>query len=200
MKTTFGLLCVVAIFVVDDPQKKPAATSLSLSRVQFTTDLCDFIVELETDRAPKTSANFLAYVDRKLYDRGAFHRTVTKDNQPNTPVKIEVVQAAADLKREKQFPPAIPLERTSKTRLRHLAGTISMARDGPDTGRDEFFICLSDQPELDFGGKRNPDGQGFAAFGRVVDGMETIKKIHQSKAKEQSLTPKVMILKARRLN
>jgi len=197
MKTALGFVCLVgAVLVVDDPDK--AATSSP--RVQFTTDLGDFIVELDTDRAPKTAANFLAYVDRRLYDRGAFHRTVTKDNQPHSAVKIEVIQAAADPKREKQFLTEIPLERTSKTKIKHLAGTISMARDGPDTAKDEFFICLSDQPELDFGGKRNLDGQGFAAFGRVVDGMETIRKIHQSKAKEQTLTPKVMILKARRLN
>jgi peptidyl-prolyl cis-trans isomerase A (cyclophilin A) len=196
MKTTLGIICLIgAVLVADDPK----TLAPPKPRVQFTTDLGDFIVELETDRAPKTSGNFLAYVDKKLYDRGSFHRTVTKDDQPHNAVKIEVIQAGADPKREKQFLPEIPLERTPKTKLKHLSGTISMARDGPDSARDEFFICLSDQPELDFGGKRNPDGQGFAAFGRVVDGMETIRKIHQSKEKDQTLTPKVMILKARRI-
>jgi peptidyl-prolyl cis-trans isomerase A (cyclophilin A) len=199
MKFSVGIAVALGALVAFDDPKKSSAPSTK-PRVQFTTDLGDFIVELDADRAPKTAANFLAYVDRKLYDRGSFHRTVTKDNQPQSPVKIEVVEAAADPKREKQFLPSIPLERTSKTKLNHLAGTISMARDVPDSAKDEFFICLSDQPELDVGGKRNPDGQGFAAFGRVVDGMETIRKIHQSKAKDQTLTPKVMILKARRLN
>lgn len=198
MKSTLAFVSLTTLFLTADEPKKPSHDPKP--RVQFTTDLGDFIVELEPERAPKTVANFLAYVDRKLYDRGAFHRTVTKENQPHNQIKIEVVQAAADPKREKQFLPAIPLERTSKSKLKHLAGTISMARDGPDTARDEFFICLSDQPELDIGGKRNPDGQGFAAFGQVVDGMETIKKIHESKSEDQTLKPKVMILKARKLN
>ena len=78
----------------------------------------------------------------------------------------------------KEFAP-IPLESTNKTGLLHKDGTISMARGGPATATSSFFICIKDQPSLDFGGKRNKDGQGFAAFGKVIIGMGVIKKIQQ---------------------
>ena len=93
-----------------------------------------------------------------------------------------------------EFPP-IKLERTRDTKLSHKDGTISMARDGPDTATSDFFICIGDQPELDFGGKRNPDRQGFAAFGRVVKGMDVVKKIQAAKATGQTLTPAVKIFR-----
>ncbi len=92
---------------------------------------------------------------------------------------------------------AIKLERTRETKLRHIDGTLSMARDGPDTATGDFFICIGDQPELDFGGQRNPDGQGFAAFGRVIQGMDVVKKIQGSPATEQKLTPPVAIRSVR---
>lgn len=153
-------------------------------------------VELDSAHAPVTTANFLRYVDAGAYRGGVFHRTVTSTNQPNSPVKIEVVQAgpapgAAAL-------PPIVLERTSKTGLRHVNGTISMARDGPDTATSDFFLCIGDQPSLDFGGKRNPDGQGFAAFGRVVHGMDVVRRIQAAKASGQTLTPPVQIRSIRR--
>jgi peptidyl-prolyl cis-trans isomerase A (cyclophilin A) len=75
-----------------------------------------------------------------------------------------------------------------------------MARDGPDTATSDFFICIGDQPELDFGGKRNPDGQGFAAFGRVVKGMDVVKKIQGAEADGQTLKPPVKIVKVKRLD
>ena len=68
-----------------------------------------------------------------------------------------------------------------------------MARDGPDTAQDNFVICIGDQPELDFGGKRNPDGQGFAAFGKVIRGMDVVRKIHQMPAEGQLLKPPIRI-------
>ena len=68
-----------------------------------------------------------------------------------------------------------------------------MARDGPDTAIGDFFVCIGDQPELDFGGQRNPDGQGFAAFGRVTKGMDVVRKIQQAPANGQVLTPPVKI-------
>jgi peptidyl-prolyl cis-trans isomerase A (cyclophilin A) len=167
-------------------------------RVAIRTDLGEIEVELAADKAPVTVANFLRYVDGRLYDGGVFHRTVTPDNQPKNKVKIEVIQAGVDPKREKeQFPP-IKLERTRDTGLSHKDGTISMARDGPDTATGDFFICVGDQPELDFGGKRNPDGQGFAAFGRVVRGMDVVKKIQAAPAEGQKLAPPVKIVSVRR--
>jgi glycerophosphoryl diester phosphodiesterase/cyclophilin family peptidyl-prolyl cis-trans isomerase len=165
--------------------------------VLIRTDKGDIEVELDSRRAPVTVANFLRYVDAGLYDGGRFHRTVRGDNQPANKVKIAVIQAGLDPK-IKEFAP-IKLERTSKTGLKHTDGAISMARDGPDTATSDFFICVGDQPELDFGGKRNPDGQGFAAFGRVVRGMEVVRKINAAPVKEQALTPPVLIREVRRL-
>ena len=74
-----------------------------------------------------------------------------------------------------------------------------MARDGPDTATSDFFICVTDQPSLDFGGQRNPDGQGFAAFGRVLKGMNVVRRIQLSRAHGQRLAPPVRIVSIRRL-
>jgi peptidyl-prolyl cis-trans isomerase A (cyclophilin A) len=168
-------------------------------QVSIRTDAGDFNIELYPDKAPKTVANFLKYVDGKFYEGGRFHRTVTPDNQPENTVKIQVVQAGIDPAKEKEEFAAIKLERTRDTGLSHRDGVISMARDGPDTATSDFFICVGDQPELDFGGKRNPDGQGFAAFGRVVKGMDVVKKIQKSKAVGQDLRPPVTIKEVRRI-
>ena len=108
-------------------------------------------------------------------------------------MKIAVIQAEADPKKEAQFFPPIPLERTRATGLRHLDGTLSMARDTPDSAQHSFSICIGDQPELDFGGKRNPDGQGFAAFGRVVKGMDVVRKIQSRETDGQKLRKPVPI-------
>lgn len=160
-------------------------------------------IEIEVDmlRAPVTAQNFLRYVDLKLYDGGAFRRTVKTrpDNQPQNEVKINVIQAGAKPmdKPPKGFRP-IPLERTKDTGLTHLDGTVSMARTEPDSAMSDFFICIGAQPSLDFGGQRNPDGQGFAAFGRVTKGMEVVRDIQQAPAEGQQLKPPVRILRAYR--
>jgi peptidyl-prolyl cis-trans isomerase A (cyclophilin A) len=165
-------------------------------RVLIQTDKGDIVFELDAAKAPATVANFLRCVDGHLYDSGRFHRTVTPDNQPDNKVKIEVIQAGPD-PAKKEFPP-IKLERTRDTKLAHKDGTLSMARDGPDTATADFFICVGDQPELDFGGKRNPDGQGFAAFGRVVEGMAVVRAIQGSQADGQTLNPPITIRKVSR--
>lgn len=172
------------------------------ARVLIQTELGDITVELDAARAPITVENFLKYVDAGHYDGGRFHRTVklNPDNQPNNQIKIEVIQAGVNPEKEKQGFPPIKLERTNATGLKHKNAVISMARSGPDTATSDFFICIGDQPELDFGGKRNPDGQGFAAFGRVVKGMDVVKKIHQSPVEAQRLAPPIKIVKAKRLN
>lgn len=169
-------------------------------RVTIQTAIGDIEVELDRERAPITVTNFLYYVHEGLYSDGMFHRTVTLSNQSSNKVKIEVIQASADPAKTNEFRPAIPIERTGDTGLKHRDGTISMARDGPNTAQDEFFICIGDQPELDFGGKRNPDGQGFAAFGKVVKGMDVVRRIQAAPADGQKLTPPVRIQRAVRLN
>ena len=164
-------------------------------RVVMQTDLGEIEIEVDSAHAPVTVTNFLKYVDAGLYDGGLFHRTVRPDNQREKPVKIAVIQGAANASRKSEFLSPIALERTNKTGLAHKDGTISMARDGPDSATSDFFICIGDQPDLDFGGKRNADGQGFAAFGRVVKGMEIVRKIQAAPADSQTLMPPIKILK-----
>ena len=154
-------------------------------------------VELDPLHAPATVANFLRYVTEHFFDGTAFYRAVTLDNQPANPIKIEVIQGGAN--DSKPTYPPIPLERTSVTGLKHLNGTISMARNGPDTATSEFFICLGDQPALDEGGFRNPDRQGFAAFGHVIDGMDVVRRIQHAPVSGQLITPPVVITRISRV-
>ncbi len=160
------------------------------------TELGDIELELDMSRAPKTTANFLRYIEAGFYNGGQFHRTVTIENQSENNIKIQVIQAGVPADREKDAFPPIPLERTNETGLKHKNGTVSMARDVPDSATSDFFICIGDQPELDFGGKRNPDGQGFAAFGKVTRGMDVVRKIQGSPAEGQKLTPPIKIITA----
>jgi len=169
-----------------------AASQPANPRVLIKTDLGTIEVEVDPVKAPITAANFLRYVDAGLYDGSSFFRVVTMQNQPASPVKIEVVQGG-DVPEEKCFPP-IAHETTAQTGLLHVVGAISMARAKPGTATASFFICVGDQPELDFGGHRNPDGQGFAAFGRVVAGMDVVRKIHQIPCEGQYLAEPVKIL------
>ncbi len=169
-------------------------------RVRVETELGAFEVELEAARAPGTVANFLRYVDAGLYDGGRLHRTVTLDNQVRDDVLIEVIQAGPNPDKGERFDP-VALERTRDTGLRHLDGTISMARGGPDTATGDFFICLGAQPSLDFGGARNDDGQGFAAFGQVVSGMDVVRRIHRAPADERErLRPSIAIVRIGRVD
>lgn len=166
--------------------------------VRIETSVGVIVASIDSSHAPVSAANFLRYVDSGAYTGGRFHRTVTLGNQPRDSVRIEVIQGGANPSSGTARYPAIPLERTSSTGLKHLNGTLSMARSGPDTATSDFFICIGDQPSLDFGGHRNPDGQGFAAFGRVVDGMEVVRAIQAKPANGQSLTPPIEILRITR--
>lgn len=166
-------------------------------QVRVVTARGEIVMALDDRKAPQSVANFLAYVDAGHYTKGRFHRTVRADNQPDSPVKIDVIQAGP-APGQRANPP-VALERTSVTGIRHQDGTVSMARGAPDTATRDFFICIGNQPDLDFGGKRNPDGQGFAAFGRVVSGMETVRTIQALPAEKQALTPAVEILRMERI-
>jgi peptidyl-prolyl cis-trans isomerase A (cyclophilin A) len=190
--------------------------------VVIETPMGDITVRLEMATAPITANNFLSYVDRGFYDGGRFHRTVRLDNQsnaglridvtdlgiadsggtkplPNDQIPIEVIQGGIIPARTPEQGAPIPLERTNVTGLRHRDGTISMGRTTADTAVSDFFICINDQPELVFGGRRNVDGQGFAAFGQVIDGMDVVRAIQTAPSEGQSLTPPVPITRISRV-
>lgn len=178
------------------PLLQPDVRPASL-HVRLETGAGPITVRLDARAAPATVHNFLRYVEAGHYDGGRFHRTVTPSNQPADRIRIEVIQGGAAPEHAAAGFAPIALERTSVTGLRHIDGAISMARSTPDSAASDFFICIGAQPELDFGGRRNPDGQGFAAFGHVVEGMDAVRRIQQSPADGQRLTPPVPITRAR---
>jgi peptidyl-prolyl cis-trans isomerase A (cyclophilin A) len=170
----------------------------SLPHVVFRTERGEIEMEIDTIRAPISGNNFLRYVDGGFFTNGSFFRVVRPDNQPNDSIRIDVIQGGASRdKRGQGFPP-IELERTSVTGITHVDGTVSMARAGVNTATSSFFICLGPQPALDFGGMRNPDGQGFAAFGRVVRGLDVARRIQSEPANGQNLIAPVVIHDATR--
>lgn len=194
-----GAFFVAFILVSTTALAQPtSADTAEPIQILITTELGHIEAELYPKAAPKTVENFLRYVDAKRFDAGRFHRTVTPSNQPDNKIKIEVIQAGVAPEHSKADFAPIALERTSDTKLSHVDGVLSMARDEPDTATSDFFICIGDQKELDFGGKRNPDGQGFAAFGKVTKGMEIVKKIQAAPEKEQSLDPPIKIVRITR--
>lgn len=195
------MFVMLLLMALSSPQ---AATPASPVAVVFETELGNIVMEVDAARAPVTAANFLKYVDGKFYDGGIVNRSVRPDNTTRHDVEIQVIQFQSDpARRGEQFPP-IPLERTTVTGLKHVDGALSMARSGPDSATASFFITVGDQPSLDFGGKRNADGQGFAVFGRVVSGMDVVKKIQASKTGAQgpygteSLDPPIKVVRAYR--
>lgn len=158
-------------------------------RVRMVTDLGVIVIELYPDKAPISVANFLAYADKHLLDGGSFYRTVGPRND-NNPATISVIQGG--LNRDDSPLPAIAHETTRDTGILHTDGVISMARDAPGTAGSEFFICLGDNPALDFGGARNKDGQGFAAFGQVVAGMDVVRQIWRSPTTSDASDPYIL--------
>jgi peptidyl-prolyl cis-trans isomerase A (cyclophilin A) len=158
--------------------------------------LGDVEIEIFLDRAPASAGYFLADATSGLYDGSSFFRIVTLSNQRvEKGRKIAVIQGGLKHERE-DLPPAIPHETTAMTGLRHLKGTISLARFAPGAVYHSFFICLRDEPALDFGGARHPDGQGFAAFGRVVAGFDVVQRIYARAEEAEYLKNVVPIRRA----
>jgi peptidyl-prolyl cis-trans isomerase A (cyclophilin A) len=198
--TAFVLLAWTLAMPSARQSPAPAPSTATIVVVVLETDKGAIEIEIDPARAPITAANFLKYVDGGFYDAGEFHRTVRPDTETNRTHPIQVIQARRA--RGRQGFPAIALERTSTTGLKHVNGAVSMARQTgqPDSATSDFFICIGDQPALDQGGGRNDDNQGFAAFGRVVSGMDVVRAIQASPVRPgtQTLQPPVRIVKAYR--
>jgi peptidyl-prolyl cis-trans isomerase A (cyclophilin A) len=152
----------------------------ALPKVALETAYGDIIVEVNTQAAPVSAADFLLYVERGWFDGAGFYRVVRPDNDNGSPI-ISVIQGGLLEDAEAHAP--IAHEPTSQTGLKHLDGTLSLARGDVGTGSaSAFFICIGAQPSLDEGGMRNRDGAGFAAFGQVIEGMDVVRAILALKA------------------
>ncbi len=171
-----------------------SASCQELPVVKMQTSLGDIIVEVDTIMAPVTAKNFLEHIATDTFIEAVFYRVVRHDNQPDNSIQIEVIQGGLFYDEKVEQHKGIQHETTKATGLKHLDGTVSMARNEPGTASTEFFICIGNQPELDYGGKRNPDGKGFAAFGRVLEGMDVVREIQQLPDEGQYLKAPVKII------
>lgn len=183
-----SLLIIVLLTAVAVACDRPAT-----EKVLMKTEMGDITLEIYPEKAPVTASNFLALVDQGVYTNAIFYRVVRMDNQPQNKVKIEVIQGG--LFNDSLINSFTPIEHesTGKTGILHTDGVISMARMEIGTASTEFFICVGNQPSLDYGGDRNPDGEGFAAFGRVSEGMDVVRKIQALPDSGQYLPDKVLI-------
>jgi peptidyl-prolyl cis-trans isomerase A (cyclophilin A) len=187
------------------PEAKEPTFPLTEGEVALGVDTAagTFYIAVDTKRAPVTAKNFLDYADAGLYNGGRFHRATRADNYtpapPNRPM-MNIIQGGINQSRRGESRPPIPLERTSVTGIKHVTGVISMARGtGADTATSDFFVLLDDQPSLDHGGLRFDDGQGGAAFGRVLSGLDVVRRIQQQPVEGQNLTAPVAIQRVWRL-
>jgi peptidyl-prolyl cis-trans isomerase A (cyclophilin A) len=168
--------------------------------IRISTSAGDIELELYPKKAPKTVAAFLAYVDSGFYANASFYRVLNDDNQSSDAPKSELIQGGiwrSDHQKAVSLT-GIPHETTRTTHIQHKDGTISLARTTPGSATTEFFICVGDQPGFDFGGDNNPDGQGYAAFGKVIHGLDVVKNIYARPENNQSFDPPVVIYKITR--
>ncbi|MDO9375675.1 MAG: peptidylprolyl isomerase [Ferruginibacter sp.] len=156
-------------------------------------------VEVYPAKAPKTVAAFLSYVDSGFYTNTSFYRVVLAEGM-STAANVGLIQGGIWQTNDKQHPnvPGILHESTKQTGLSHTTGTLSLARTTPGTANTEFFICIGDQTQFDAGNSNPRDGEGFAAFGKVIKGMQVVRTIQQQKKDGESFTQKIIIREIRR--
>ncbi|WP_462220079.1 peptidylprolyl isomerase [Ferruginibacter sp.] len=164
------------------------------------TNLGNVEAELYPDKAPKTVAAFLSYVDSGFYKNSSFYRVLFIEAMASD-YNTGIIQGGIWQSNNKK---AIALsgivhEPPNQTGLSHTTGTLSLARSTPGTANSEFFICVGDQTGYDSSKNYNPDGLGFAAFGRVISGMDIVRQIHKQPANGQSFTRPITILNIERL-
>ncbi|MES2646474.1 MAG: peptidylprolyl isomerase [Bacteroidota bacterium] len=197
MNSRTSILSVAILFSLAIASCK---TTYKNPHVKIASQYGDIEIELYPAKAPKSVAAFLRYIDSGYYVNCFFYRILSIDNQITGSNASELVQGG--LWANKNRPdtlPGIPHETTQQTGLHHTNGTISLAREAPGTATTEFFICIGDQPGFNYGGENNPDGQGYAAFGRVVKGMDIVLKIYSKPEENQFFDPPVKISKIVRL-
>lgn len=177
-------------------QPAPPATPV---RVSLETSAGPILLELDAARAPVTTTNFLRYVDQKRYDGAVIYRALKMTG-------TGLIQGG--IRDPRKWLPPVAHEPTTQTGLKHIEGAISMARGAPGTATTDFFIMTGPMPSLDARPDQPGDNLGFAAFGRVVEGMETVRRIldspvsptaGQGSMKGQMLDPTIQIITARRV-
>jgi peptidyl-prolyl cis-trans isomerase A (cyclophilin A) len=196
MKQT-AIVMVIVIFGLSCKSKK----NYENPHIEIQTQFGNIELELFDKKAPKTVAAFLSYIDSGFYERSNFYRVLNITNQPSDAPKTELIQGGlwkSNNKRVRSFP-GIPHETTKQTGLLHKSGTISLARNEPGTATTEFFICIVNEPGLDFNGENATDKQGFAAFGTVVKGMDVVQKIYSETDNNQLFKTPITIFKMVRL-
>lgn len=169
--------------------------------VLIETKFGDIEVEIYPDKAPQTCKAFLGYIQQGLYKNASFYRILNADNQATNASKAELIQGGIwQTNPDKlQTLKGIPHESTKRTGILHKTGTISLAREEPGSANSEFFIVVGDQPGYDSGGANNPDHLGYAAFGRVVRGMDIVLLLYNKPESDQSFTPPVPIYNIKEL-
>ncbi|GAA3991248.1 peptidylprolyl isomerase [Mucilaginibacter dorajii] len=190
MKKAIAIFCLAVTSVLTAFAQKPIHCLIK-------TSLGDIAIELYPTKAPVSVANFMKYVDKHAYNGSSFFRVCTPVNEATRKVKIQVIQGGN--MPDSLILDSIKIETTKSTGLLHQNGTLSMARSGPNSATSQFFICINAQPALDYGGARNPDGQGFAAFGKVTAGMDVVKKIQSQKDDAQYLVEPVKVYEINRV-
>lgn len=185
------------------PAPAPAAPKPATVQVSILTSEGPILLELEKERAPITTNNFLRYVDSKRFDNSTFYRAVAVPGAP----ELGLVQGGIKFDPKKVFP-TIAHEPTTKTGLKHVDGTISMGRNAPGTAAGDFFIVVGDMSYMDANPSAPGDNAGYAAFGHVVQGMDVVKKIlaaprsptlGEGVMKGQMLAPAIKIISVRRV-
>jgi peptidyl-prolyl cis-trans isomerase A (cyclophilin A) len=168
-------------------------------QVRILTSMGDIELELYTDKAPKTAQAFLQHVDSGYYTQSSFYRVVLQEGL-SANQNTGLIQGGIFLTNDKKFPhpPKLPHEHTGITGLHHNTGTLSMARNEPGTADTEFFICIGDQTQYDYGNSGVADQQGYSAFGKVTKGMPIVRLIQQQKAQGDQFSPKIIIYKIER--
>ena len=187
-----GLILIVSIAACQ-------SKTYSTPHVLIDTEYGEIIVEIYADKAPKTAEAFLKNVDKKVYNEASFYR-VLKDESLTEQYNTGLIQGGVfNTDTTEAGSPFIPHESPKQTGLSHTSGTISMARTTPGTARTEFFICIGDQTQFDSSLRTNPDGLGYATFGKVVEGMPVVRKIQAQKNDADKIRYPVMIKKISRL-
>ncbi len=190
-------LILIAVFILQSCSHK----TYKYPHLEIRTSMGDIELELYPDKAPITVAAFLSYVDSGFFVKCSLYRVLKSEDQPSSAFKSDIIQGGIwESNNSKASSLAgIPHETTQKTGLLHKNGTISLARTSPGTANTEFFICIGDQPSYDYGGDANPDKQGFAAFGKVVKGMDVVRMIHDQPDYNGNLRPAIEIINIVRL-